>query len=247
MARKRKAASSARKSTSARRKTTSSRKTSTAKRKTTSARKTSASKRGAAKRSTAKRSTAKRSTAKRGTAKRKSTAARRPLQLGSLRDVLLSQLRTLHDGERQLVAALPEVAAAATHPQLRDAVEHHLEETREHVRRLDTIFGRMNAQRSGGARDEVMTALVADAQRFIGARGDAASKDAALIAAAQKVEHHEIAGYGTARALADELALEEVRELLDETLDEESNADSLLTRIATGGLFSSGVNQAAAS
>jgi ferritin-like metal-binding protein YciE len=268
MARKRKAASTSRKKTSSsssrKRTTTSARKTSAAKRKTTVAKRSTAkrstakrkttaakrstAKRSAAKRSTAKRSTAKRSTAKRGSAKRKSSGARRAaaLRLGSLRDVLVAQLGALYDGERQLVAALPQVAAAATHPRLREAVEHHLEETRDHVRRLDTIFGRMRAQR-GRETDDVMAALVADAQRFISATGDAASKDAALIAAAQKVEHHEIAGYGTARSLAEELGLEEVRELLNETLDQESNADTLLTQIATGGMFRTGVNEAAAS
>ena len=151
----------------------------------------------------------------------------------------------LRDAERQLVQALPKVAAAATNPQLREAMEHHHEETGRQAQRLDTIFGRLG----GGARsasDDVMTALVADAQRFIDATGDAASKDAALIGAAQRVEHHEIAGYGTARTLADELGLDEVRDLLNETLGEESNADALLTKIATGGMFRSGVNQAAA-
>jgi len=159
--------------------------------------------------------------------------------------VLFDQLAVLRDAERQLVQALPKVAAAATNPQLREAVEHHHEETRRQAQRLDTIFGRLG----GGARsgsDDVMTALVADAQRFIDATGDAASRDAALIGAAQRVEHHEIAAYGTARTVADELGLEEVRDLLNETLDEESNADTLLTKIATGGMFRSGVNQAAA-
>jgi ferritin-like metal-binding protein YciE len=159
--------------------------------------------------------------------------------------VLVDHLGVLRDAERQLVEALPKVARAATHPALREAVEHHLEETRRQAQRLDTIFGRMRVT-PPRARDEVMTALVADAQRFIDATGDSATKDAALIAAAQRVEHHEIAGYGTARTLADELGLDEASSLLNETLDEESNADSLLTRIATGGLFRSGVNEAAA-
>jgi ferritin-like metal-binding protein YciE len=77
--------------------------------------------------------------------------------------------------------------------------------------------------------------------------GDPAAKDAALIAAAQRVEHYEIAAYGTVRQLADDLGMDGVRELADQTLDEESQADSLLTKIATGGMFKAGLNEKAAS
>jgi len=229
---------------------------STASRKTSSARKSSAkratakratAKKSGAKRATAKRATAKKSAAKRSTARRKAAAARAPrrLELGSLRDVLMDQLAVLRDAERQLVQALPKVAAAATHPRLREAIEHHHEETRRQAQRLDTIFSRVGG-RAPSRSDDVMAALVADAERFVEARGDDASRDAALIGAAQRVEHHEIAAYGTARTLADELGLDEVRDLLNETLDEESNADTLLTQIATGGFFRTGVNEAAA-
>ena len=244
---------SAAKKTTAR-KSTASRKTSSARKagakrattKRTTTKKSGAKKSGA-KRATAKRATAKKSSAKRSTARRKTSAARAPrrLELGSLRDVLMDQLAVLRDAERQLVQALPKVAAAATHPRLREAIEHHHEETRRQAQRLDTIFSRVGGRAPSGS-DDVMTALVADAERFVEARGDDASRDAALIGAAQRVEHHEIAAYGTARTLADELGLDEVRDLLNETLDEESNADTLLTQIATGGFFRTGVNEAAA-
>ena len=81
---------------------------------------------------------------------------------------------------------------------------------------------------------------------MIQAQGDPAVRDAGLIAAAQRVEHYEIAGYGTARTLADQLDLGDAKDLLDQTLDEEANADKLLTKIATGGMFKAGINQQAA-
>jgi ferritin-like metal-binding protein YciE len=89
--------------------------------------------------------------------------------------------------------------------------------------------------------------LIREGDQIVTATGDPAAKDAATIAAAQRVEHYEIAGYGTARTLARELGHGDAASLLDKTLDEESNADSLLTKIATGGLLSGGVNKAAAS
>jgi ferritin-like metal-binding protein YciE len=91
-----------------------------------------------------------------------------------------------------------------------------------------------------------MKGLIQEGEEVIDAQGDGAALDAALIAAAQRVEHYEIAGYGTARTLADQLGYDRAEELLDETLDEESKADKLLTKIATGGLLRSGVNQEAA-
>jgi ferritin-like metal-binding protein YciE len=91
-----------------------------------------------------------------------------------------------------------------------------------------------------------MQGLIREGEKIITADGDPLAKDAALIAAAQRVEHYEIAAYGTARTLADILDLDEARDLLDQTLDEEANADKRLTKIATGGLFRAGVNERAA-
>ena len=91
-----------------------------------------------------------------------------------------------------------------------------------------------------------MKGLIKEGEEVIGAQGDGAALDAALIAAAQRVEHYEIAGYGTARTLADQLGYDRAEELLDETLDEEAKADMLLTKIATGGFLSSGINKEAA-
>jgi ferritin-like metal-binding protein YciE len=167
------------------------------------------------------------------------------MRLTSLEDVFAEQLADLRSAELQLVEALPKVAGAASSDELREAVENHLEETRGHVRRLDEII------RSAGItvpdeHCEGMEGLVKEGEEVIAAHGDPSAKDAALIAAAQRVEHYEIAGYGTARALADELGYDEAESLLKETLDEESKADDKLTTIATGKLFRGGVNRAAA-
>jgi ferritin-like metal-binding protein YciE len=167
------------------------------------------------------------------------------VELRSLNDVLMEQLADLHSAETQLVKALPRVAGAATDPKLREAFEQHLEETKGHVRRLEDVFSTLNV----GVQDEHckgMEGLLKEGEEIVSTPGDSSAKDAALIAAAQRVEHYEIAAYGTARTLAKELGHGEAVDLLDETLDEESKADALLTKIATGGLLSRGVNQEAA-
>jgi ferritin-like metal-binding protein YciE len=167
------------------------------------------------------------------------------MQFNSLHDVFVDQLADLHDAERQLVQALPKMAAAASNDQLRDAFEHHLAETRDHVARLEDIFGQLGTSMPTEP-CEAMEGLIREGEEIIAARGDTAAKDAALIAAAQRVEHYEIAAYGTARTLAGELGFDDAQGLLDQTLDEESQADKLLTKIATGGLLRAGINKEAA-
>jgi ferritin-like metal-binding protein YciE len=166
------------------------------------------------------------------------------MQLRSLEDVFDEQLADLLSAERQLVAALPKVAGAASSDKLRTALEHHLEETRGHVTRLEQVVG-MLGREIPTEHCEAMEGLIKEGEEVVQASGDPAAKDAALIAAAQRVEHYEIAGYGTARTLADELGYDRVAGLLDDTLDEESKADKTLTGIATGGLLRSGVNKKA--
>jgi ferritin-like metal-binding protein YciE len=166
------------------------------------------------------------------------------MQLNSLRDVLVEELADLYDAENQLVRALPKVAAAAQHEELRTALQEHLQETRGHVERLQEIFSELSIAIPSET-CQGMQGLVAEGEAVIALTGDPAAKDAALIAAAQRVEHYEIAAYGTARTLADLLDLDNAKDLLDQTLDEESNADKLLTRIATGGWLRSGINQEA--
>jgi ferritin-like metal-binding protein YciE len=168
------------------------------------------------------------------------------MRFQTLQDVLVDQLADLHNAETQLVVALPKMARAAHSEDLREAFDHHLGETKEHVRRLDEAMKEVAA---GGMIEECegMRGLIAEGDEVIEAQGDAAALDAALIAAAQRVEHYEIAAYGTAKSLAGELGYGNVETLLGQTLEEESKADKLLTKIAAGGMLSSGINKEAAS
>jgi len=167
------------------------------------------------------------------------------MQLQTLQDLFEHEISDLHSAETQLLEALPKLAGAASNGELRQAFEHHLQETRDHVSRLDDIRGQIGSSTSEEC--EGMRGLIAEGEETLSTSGDPTVKDAALIAAAQRVEHYEIAAYGTARTLADELDLGAARDLLDQTLDEESNADKLLTQIATGGMFKAGINKQALS
>jgi len=167
------------------------------------------------------------------------------MELNSLNDVFEEQLGDLYDAEKQLVTALPKVATAAHSDELRKALQEHLEETRGHVERLEQIFGDLGMPMPTET-CKAMQGLITEGDQIVNATGDPAAKDAALIAAAQRVEHYEIAGYGTARTLARELGHTDAASILNTTLDEESNADSLLTKLATGGMLSSGINKEAA-
>jgi ferritin-like metal-binding protein YciE len=166
------------------------------------------------------------------------------MQLQTLNDLFAHEVADLYSAEQQLVSALPKMAQAATNQELREAFEHHLDETRDQVRRLEEIRAEIASTHSQICKG--MQGLIAEGQEIIAAGGDATVRDAALISAAQRIEHYEIAAYGTARTLAGELDLGDARDLLDQTLDEESSADKLLTKIATGGLLKSGINQKAA-
>ena len=165
--------------------------------------------------------------------------------LHSLEDVLHDEVKDLLSAEKQLVAALPKVAEAAHSAELKEAVNKHLEETRNHVKRLEEVTVLLGMDTSAKT-CKAMQGLIAEGEEILGETGDPLAKDAAIIGAAQRIEHYEIAGYGTARTLAGELDHSDAASLLGETLDEESAADKLLTKIATGGMFKSGVNKAAA-
>jgi ferritin-like metal-binding protein YciE len=167
------------------------------------------------------------------------------MKLDTLEDVFVEQIADLYSAEQQLVQALPKMVQAAHSDELRKALEEHLEQTKGHLTRLDEIKSHVS-QAVPVETCEAMKGLIKEGQEVIEAQGDGAALDAALIAAAQRVEHYEIAGYGTARTLADQLGYDRAEELLDETLDEESNADKLLTKIATGGFMRSGINDEAA-
>jgi ferritin-like metal-binding protein YciE len=165
---------------------------------------------------------------------------RKPMALTTLHDVFSDQIGDLYSAETQLVAALPAIAQAASDSDLRGAIEDHLEETRGHLERLSEI--RNDLGLTSARKCEGMAGLLREGNETANEFGSGPAKDAAIIAAAQRVEHYEIAAYGTARELANELGLGDAKKLLDETLDEESAADALLTKIATGGLFRSGLN-----
>jgi ferritin-like metal-binding protein YciE len=168
------------------------------------------------------------------------------MQLSTLNDLFVEQLQDLYSAETQLVQALPKLASASSHEELRDAFEQHLAETREHVTRLEEIFSQIGVT-PGGETCKGMQGLIAEGEEMLGMQGDPTVIDAGLIAAAQRVEHYEIAAYGTAKTLAGHLDLGDAESLLDETLGEEGKADKLLTKIATGGMFKTGINQEARS
>lgn len=153
------------------------------------------------------------------------------LNLNNLRDLFLEELRDLYSAETQLVRALPQmIEAAATH-ELKEAFASHLIETKEHVIRLEQVFQGLD-EKPTGETCEAMKGLLKEAETFIEAEGNHEVIDAGLIAAAQRVEHYEMAGYGTVCALARRLGFMETAELLHMTFDEEKAADGKLTFIA---------------
>jgi ferritin-like metal-binding protein YciE len=167
------------------------------------------------------------------------------MNLGSLQEVFAEQLNDLRSAEQQLVAALPKMASAAGSDELRRAFEDHLQQTRGHLERIDDVIATSGIATTGEV-CKVMKGLIEEGSQIVSAGGDPLAKDAALIAAAQRVEHYEIAAYGTVVTLADTLGLDEAKDTLGQTLDEEETADKLLTKIATGGMFKAGVNERAA-
>jgi ferritin-like metal-binding protein YciE len=153
------------------------------------------------------------------------------MALKSVHDLLIDELRDIYHAERQLVKALPKMAKAASSDKLRQAFEHHLEETKGQVERLDQVFDKLG-KGARGQRCEAMQGLIEEAQEMIDEIGTPEVLDVALITAAQKVEHYEISAYGSAAALAESLGQKEVGQLLNETLDEEKQADQKLNQIA---------------
>jgi ferritin-like metal-binding protein YciE len=152
-------------------------------------------------------------------------------KLKSLEDLLIQEVKDLFSAEGQLVKALPKMAKAASDPALKDAILTHLKKTEEHVNRLEEVAKILGATPRGKT-CKAMAGLIEEGGEVIKEDCDPMIKDLALIIAAQKVEHYEISGYGSAKALAGILNLEDVVELLQETEDEESEADSELTTIA---------------
>jgi ferritin-like metal-binding protein YciE len=153
------------------------------------------------------------------------------MKLESLKDLYLEQLRDLYSAETQIVDALPKMAEAATSPDLRKGFNDHLRQTEEHVRRLERIFQDLQESPKGHT-CEGMKGLLKEGSEMTKMRGEPAVIDAGLIAAAQRVEHYEMAGYGTVRTYAEMLGKTEHVSLLERTLQEEEQTDEHLTELA---------------
>jgi ferritin-like metal-binding protein YciE len=149
----------------------------------------------------------------------------------TLRDLYLNELRDLYSAETQLLEALPKMADAASSSELKEAFTAHLTETEGHVSRLEDIFEALGEEPSGET-CKAMEGLIEEGEDYLKASGNKQVRDAGLIGAAQRVEHYEIAGYGTARTLATRLGESEAADSLQATLDEEEEADLQLTAIA---------------
>ncbi|MES2439300.1 MAG: ferritin-like domain-containing protein [Verrucomicrobiota bacterium] len=162
----------------------------------------------------------------------------------NLEELYYDQLRDLHSAETQLIAALPEMISHSTDEDLRKAFTHHLEETKGQLARIIRICADHGIEPQGEECD-AMKGLIKEARKHLAETEAGVVRDAVLIASANRVEHYEIAAYGVAKAFAKALGHDEAADLLAETLDEESAADTTITKIATGGLFSSGINEAA--
>jgi len=153
------------------------------------------------------------------------------MQKDSLRELYIDELHDLYNAEMQLVKALPKMAKAATSAQLRNAFEEHLRQTAEHVSRLEQIFEQLGKKPSG-KKCLAMVGLVKEGAETMGEDYTGDVMDAAIIGAAQRVEHYEMAAYGTARAFAELLGDGEHVSLLNQTLEEERQADKKLTDLS---------------
>lgn len=162
----------------------------------------------------------------------------------TLEHLYFEELRDLVSAETQLIAALPKMAKGAHSRELRKAIESHLEQTREHKSRLEKIL-KAHGEKSTGKHCKGMEGLIAEGAELLKEEGDPAVLDAAIIAAAQRVEHYEIAGYGSARTFASKLGFADDKVLLQQTLDEEGQTDLALTRLALGEHGEKGINEEA--
>ncbi len=149
----------------------------------------------------------------------------------SLQDIYVEQLKDLYSAEQQILKALPKMAKAATHEDLRSAFEDHEVQTRTHVERLDKIFTQLG-EKPGGHKCKGMEGLLAEGDELLEEHEESEALDVAMIAAAQRVEHYEIAGYGSVRTFANMLGLGDQADILQRTLDEEGDTDKKLTGLA---------------
>ena len=153
------------------------------------------------------------------------------MKLETLQDLYIEELRDLYSAETQIIEALPKMVEAASAQQLKDAFTTHLQETKNQVQRLEQIFDKLG-EKPGGVTCNGMKGVLKEGEEMIKTRADEAVRDAGLISAAQRVEHYEMAGYGTARTYANLLSRGDDAQLLQATLDEEGETDHKLTRLA---------------
>jgi ferritin-like metal-binding protein YciE len=150
----------------------------------------------------------------------------------ALKELYIDELKDIYNAENQLVKALPKMAKAATSEDLSSGFEAHLEQTRGHIQRLEQIFKALD-EKPTGKKCKGMEGLIAEGQEMMGEDFEDDLMDAALISAAQRVEHYEIAAYGTVRTYAELLGEDEAVQLLEQTLEEEKETDQKLTDLAS--------------
>ena len=157
------------------------------------------------------------------------------MEINTLKDLYIEELKDLYSAEKMLTKALPKMARAASHKELQAAFRNHLKETEQHVARLERICKDLGVS-PRGKKCVGMEGLIEEGNELIQEKPEEDALDAGLISKAQRVEHYEIAGYGTVRTYARQLGYDDQAELLQRTLDEEGNADHLLTALAESGI-----------
>jgi len=158
------------------------------------------------------------------------------MNFSSLCDVLVDQLKDLHSAETQLVKALPKIAERVSTASLKSAIENHLEETRNHVARLEQA-GQLLDCKLTGKKCSGMEGLLEEGDEALHTKGNEAAIDAAVVAAAQRVEHYEMAAYGSARTIAEQIGKNDIANLLQQTLEEEKAADQKLTQVVQQDIY----------
>ena len=166
------------------------------------------------------------------------------MDLNTMNDLFAHEMKDLYSAEKQIIEALPKMSKAASSEELKTAFGQHLTMSEEHLKRLQAAMRDLEI-RPGNTVCKGMKGLLEEGQEIIDTEGDAKVKDAALIGAAQRVEHYEIAAYGTVREFARTLGYDDIARSLDMTLREEGDTDKDLSRIARGTFFDTGINQAA--
>ena len=163
------------------------------------------------------------------------------MELETLKDLYIHELKDLYSAEKQIIRALPKMVKAATNEQLKAGFQQHLEETKEQAVRLEKLL-KSHGQSTRGPKCKGMEGLLKEGEEMIEEEADEEVRDAGLIAAAQRVEHYEIAGYGCARTYAQTLGDKEGAKVLQQTLDEEGATDKKLTKLAESTLNLAAVN-----